>query len=214
VIGNPGSRPVELFQAALCRRRLPPARIVAWKELLEGRVALPEVVPPGAVVRLETPGRDFETERSLLAAGEVIADREGCERIPRQTVRALTADRGRILAPRQWYLGFRQALAQIAEQLAACPEHTRMNCPADVALMFDKSACHARLEADGIPVPRSLNRIRGYDELRQQMRDTGCPRVFVKLAHGSSASPDERRAAPRDDHRRDRATGRRVAALQ
>jgi hypothetical protein len=30
--------------------------------------------------------------------------------------------------------------------------------------------------------------VRTWEELREAMREAGCPRVFVKLAHSSSAS--------------------------
>ena len=60
--------------------------------------------------------------------------------------------------------------------------------------MFDKPACHARLAAAGVAVPRSVGPVGpvrpvgGFDELRSRMRDAGLRRVFVKPAHGSSAS--------------------------
>lgn len=179
---------MELFLAALARRGRPPARIVPWRDLIAGRVALPEVVPEGGIVRLESPGRDFATEQALLAAGTTAASAESYTWMPPEAVSALEFDRGRMLCPRQWYLGFRGALAAVEEQLARCPRHVRMNHPAEVALMFDKAACHARLQAAGLPVPRSLGEVSGYEALRERMRATGCPRVFVKLAHGSSAA--------------------------
>jgi hypothetical protein len=40
----------------------------------------------------------------------------------------------------------------------------------------------------GVRVPRSLGPVDSYDELLAAMEATGCRRVFVKPAHGSSAS--------------------------
>ena len=54
--------------------------------------------------------------------------------------------------------------------------------------MFDKRRCHARLAEAGVPVPPALPAVRGYDELRARMAEAGRDRVFVKPAHGSSAS--------------------------
>jgi hypothetical protein len=55
--------------------------------------------------------------------------------------------------------------------------------------MFDKRLCHARLEAAGVEVPRALPAIvGGWDELRAAMEASRMRRVFVKAAHGSSAS--------------------------
>ena len=149
---------------------------------------LPEVVRPGTVVRIESPDKDFEAERAILAAGADVADEDGFERITRQAAEQLSFERGRILPSRQWYLGFCETLRRIEEQLAGCPGHRLMNAPADIAAMFDKRHCHQRLSQAGIPVPRGLGPVRSFDELVECMRQAGCYRVFVKLAHGSSAS--------------------------
>ena len=63
-----------------------------------------------------------------------------------------------------------------------------MNRPDDISVMFDKPTCHARFEAHGVPCPPGLGTPRGYDDLRHRMARAGMRRVFVKLAHGSSAS--------------------------
>jgi glutathione synthase/RimK-type ligase-like ATP-grasp enzyme len=63
-----------------------------------------------------------------------------------------------------------------------------MNHPADMAVMFDKSRCHRRLAGAGLPVPPALDPVRSYDELVERMHAARCLRVFVKPAHGSSAS--------------------------
>jgi hypothetical protein len=188
LIGSPGCRRVELFQEALARLGRPPARLVPYTDLLTGCVALPKVVPPGAVVRIESPGKEFEVERLLLAEGAEAAEAEGCARLSLPEVEALSFERGRLLPSRQWYLGFCRALGRIERELAACLPHRLMNRPADIAAMFDKPGCHARLTRAGVAVPRSLGLVRSYDELIERMRRCCCARVFVKLAHGSSAS--------------------------
>jgi glutathione synthase/RimK-type ligase-like ATP-grasp enzyme len=55
-------------------------------------------------------------------------------------------------------------------------------------LRFDKVACHARFSQAQVPVPASLGHIASFDELVSRMDESGLARVFVKLAHGSSAS--------------------------
>jgi hypothetical protein len=190
VIGNPGSRRVELFQAALGGLELPPARLVAYADLLGGRAHLATIVPPGAIVRIESPGKDFAVEQALLLLGADEPDDQGAgyERIERVAVERLTFDKGRIWPLRQWYLGLRAALRLIGLQLADCPPHRLMAQPCDILTMFDKRACHARLLAAGVPVPPSLGPVESYDELVAAMEQGRCPRVFVKPAHGSSAS--------------------------
>jgi glutathione synthase/RimK-type ligase-like ATP-grasp enzyme len=63
-----------------------------------------------------------------------------------------------------------------------------MNQPGDIELMFDKSRCQDLFAGRGIPVPAGLGPARSYEEFRDRLRETGRRRVFVKLAHSSSAS--------------------------
>ncbi|NTW04233.1 MAG: hypothetical protein HGA19_23710, partial [Oscillochloris sp.] len=188
LIANPGSRRVDLFQAALCGLGMAPARLVAWIDLLGGAVDLGDVVRAGDIVRIESPGKDFAVERALLTLGAEQPDDPGYDRLGRASTAALSFDKGAILYPRQWYLGLRAALALITAQLASCPSHRLMATPDDILTMFDKRACHARLLAAGVPVPRAIGPIRCYNELIEAMGRLRCPRVFIKLAHGSSAS--------------------------
>ncbi|MBN1286622.1 MAG: STM4014 family protein [Anaerolineae bacterium] len=188
VIGVPGDRRVALFQAALARFEQPPAVVVSYADLIAGRAHLAEMVTPGAVVRIESPGDDFNTERLFLAEGADIAAGEEYSHISRRAALALSFEHGRIWHPRQWYLGYCAVLNDIARQLAECPPHYLMNTPADIAVMFDKRACHERLARHGIPTPRRIGPVNSYDELVEQMRAARCPRVFIKPAHGSSAS--------------------------
>jgi hypothetical protein len=188
VVGNPGGRRVALLQEALARCRLPPAVVVPYVELIAGRASLDQVVRLGTAVRLESPGRDFEVERALVAAGADEPDADGPTRISRQAVGRLAFDKGRIWYPRQWYLGFRATLRRLDEQLARCPPHVPTHRPPDVAVLFDKCGCQELFARHGIPVPRGLGPVHSFEELHERMRQAGCRRVFVKLAHGSSAS--------------------------
>src|SRR5262245_36966858 len=115
VVGNPGSRRVELCQAALGGLALPPARGVAYADLRAGRAHLASAVRPGAVVRIESPGKDFVVEQALLALGADEQDAEHCryERLARAAVERLLFEKGRILPLRQWYLGLQAALRLI-----------------------------------------------------------------------------------------------------
>jgi glutathione synthase/RimK-type ligase-like ATP-grasp enzyme len=188
IVGNPENRRVALFQAALARARMPPARVVAWLDLLTGRDALERAVARGAMVRFESPGEDFAVERELIAIGASVEDDSDGAPITAERARRLDEDRGFILHPRQWYRGLREALRRCAQALAACPPHARMNAPAEIAVLFDKRLSHAACERGGVPVPRALGPVRSYDELRARMAEQGIQRVFVKLACGSSAS--------------------------
>jgi glutathione synthase/RimK-type ligase-like ATP-grasp enzyme len=189
ILGNPDCRRVERFQQGLAGLGLETARVIAWTDFVAGTVALTDVVREGAILRIEAPGTAFCTERAILALG---ADRSVTEnrysRISREEAESLDFDRGQIVCPRQWFLGFRSALLEVERQHGTCAPHTLMNAPKDIVTMFDKPACRERLMKAGLPVPRSLGLIESFDDLQARMRQTDCRRVFVKLTHGSSAS--------------------------
>lgn len=186
VIGNPGDRRVELFQAALAGLQLPEARLVPYADLISRRVQLDKLITPASLVRIESPGRNFEVERALLALGAEVDDPEGnYTRLSKREVEALSFEKGRILPSRQWYLGYWQVLKQIARQIV--PEQL-FNLPDDICLMFDKRACHKLLDSKGIAVPPDLGPVHSYNELLALMQEKHWSQVFVKLAHGSSAS--------------------------
>jgi hypothetical protein len=179
------------FGAALARCGLPPARLVPYADLLAGHVCLDGTLPPGAVVRIESPDKSWPVEQAILALGADQPDPDPAgpyARATRAEVAALPFDRGAIRYPRQWYLGLRTLLDAIAAQLAAVPGARLMNALADIACLFDKRACHAALAATGIPVPPALAPPGSYAELLAALDAARWNRVFVKLAHGSSAS--------------------------
>ncbi|HEX7773580.1 MAG TPA: STM4014 family protein, partial [Pyrinomonadaceae bacterium] len=178
-------RRTQLFQAALARAGRPAARVVSFVDLLREKTIITDHISATTVVRVDSPGKDFETERALLHAGVEAASGEHFAVITHEEINRLEFERGLILHPRQWYLGLCKALRIIEPQLPDC---FLMNSLSDIALMFDKPRCHAVLKTQGIPVAGSLGEIESFDDLQRRMMETGCARVFLKLAHGSSAS--------------------------
>ena len=190
LIANPDGKRAELFAAALARRGHPPAVVVPWLDVLAGRDRLCEAVRGGAIVRLESPGRDFEVEKHLIARGAAEPEDEDhtADAISAADALCLPFDKGRVWYPRQWYRGFRAVLRDLAARLAQMPGVRWTSTPADIIDLFDKRRCQARLAAAGVPIPPGLGPAASYDELRERMREAGRSRVFVKLACGSSAS--------------------------
>lgn len=192
VVANPAGKRLAHLQRALADAGLPPPTVVPWLELLRGTARLEDKLEPRAAtaLRLDSPGEDPTVERELIALGADVADPDHprAARIDATTARGLPEDRGRIVHPRQWSLGFERALERIEQTLAAAPPAAVTNLPADVACMFDKRRCHARLRAAGVEVPESLGPVQGWEELRTRMAELRRPRVFVKLAGSSSAS--------------------------
>jgi glutathione synthase/RimK-type ligase-like ATP-grasp enzyme len=125
-------------------------------------------------------------EKQLIAWGAG-AGESGGEYLPAPAALQLAGDHGRIRLLRQWYLGFRALLDAWGSLLDGFPGVVALNSPAAIALMFDKVACQGRLREGGVAVPRSLPGITGYAALRERLAG-GAGRVFVKPAHGSSAS--------------------------
>ncbi len=146
-----------------------------------------ETRAPSTVLRIESPGQNFAVTKALLEAGCDVADDEhvAATRLSRSDVQNLDEERGLIRAPRQWYLGFRAVLMELEARWAAC---VRTHTAAGILAMFDKVSCQRLMSDFGIPIPRPLGSIAGYDELLTRMQESGVDRVFIKLAHGSSAS--------------------------
>lgn len=187
LIGTPDDRRVLLFQEALTRLGLPAAHFVSYQEVVEEQTTLADLITPETIVRIESPGKSVETERLLLKLGADEPDPEGVlyERLSYADLATLPYEKGRLLPSRQWYLGFSVLMRRLAAQL---PTAQLMNRPEDILLMFDKRGCHSLLAQQGISVPPALPPITSYDELMQTLRERGWSRVFLKLAHGSSAS--------------------------
>lgn len=167
VVGNPDNRRVALFQEAVRAAGLPDARVVSWLQVLAGEAAF----RPAETVRMDSPGEDPEVDRLLRGVG----------------------DPTRVEGTARWYATFLTAVREVARAASAAGADL-LGTPGDIAALFDKRLCHAVLDGAGIPVPASPTSgpgapvVRGWADMRGLMAEHGMPRVFVKLAHGSSAS--------------------------
>ncbi|GAP93772.1 STM4014 family protein [Leptolyngbya sp. NIES-2104] len=181
LIANPETRRVGLFQQALARFNLPPAEVIPYEELLAGRCFLQESNSVDRIFRFDAPERSFNVDRAFIAAG---ADQPGNHwKVNAIEAYNLPADKGRILHSRQWYLGWKTRLQEWSTVRGQFLNH-----PDDIVRMFDKTVCQRILASHNVPIPRSLSSINNYEELCEEMERQQCDRVFVKLAHGSSAS--------------------------
>ncbi|MFG2918056.1 STM4014 family protein [Kitasatospora sp. NPDC048298] len=164
VLGNPGHRRVTLFAAAARAAGLPEPAVLPWLDVLRGRYRLPE----GGLLRVESPGEEPEVDR--LLRGPALGSGYAPTRVEGTAV---------------WYEGVMAAL----RGLAARPGVRLLGDPEEIAVMFDKRRAHALLAAGGVPVPRALGgEVTGWEHLRERLAEAGLRRVFVKPAHGSSAS--------------------------
>ncbi|MFJ3309963.1 STM4014 family protein [Streptomyces sp. NPDC086549] len=162
VVGNPENRRVTLFGDAVRAAGLPAPRVVAWTDVLRAGGA---EFGAEEIVRIDSPGENAEVDRLLRGAD----------------------DPTRVEGSARWYAGFTAALRGLRGGI-------RLDDPDDLAVLFDKRRCHAVLDSAGVPVPASPTSgpgaapVRGWDDVRALMREHRMPRLFVKPAHGSSAS--------------------------
>nr|WP_277949970.1 STM4014 family protein [Bailinhaonella thermotolerans] len=165
LVGTPGDRRVVMFAGAWARGGGPEPRVVAWRDVLGGG---PVPVPEGGLVRVDSPGEDAATDAMLRGPGEP----------------------SRVGGGARWYRGFMAGLEAVRDAVARTPGARLLGDAGEIGVMFDKRVCHARLEAAGVPVPPALPGppVTGYGELRERLGAAGWGRVFVKPAHGSSAS--------------------------
>jgi hypothetical protein len=154
----------------------PEPEVFSWVDVLDG-------VTPSGVVRLDSPGRSWNTERRLLLLGAT--ENSGNGWISREQVGAMGEPAGRIVAMPQWHAGWCRALGDLRSRT---PDAMYLNAPEDVAILFDKQQTQERLEAGGCRMPRSLGVPSSFDDLLARMHAARCPRVFLKACHGSSAS--------------------------
>ncbi|MGW9449141.1 STM4014 family protein [Streptomyces sp. NPDC055632] len=167
VVGVPAGRRVAFFQDALRSAGLPGARVVSWPDVLRGRARF----AAGETVRLDSPGEEPETDRLLRGVG----------------------DPARVEGTGRWYGRFTAAVADLARNVEEAGA-ALVDDPAELPVLFDKRLTHGRLRAAGVPVPESPTSgaaapaVRGWADVRALTAGTGMRRVFVKLAHGSSAS--------------------------
>ncbi|MFG3042950.1 STM4014 family protein [Streptomyces sp. NPDC048330] len=167
VVGDPAGRRVAFLQDALRAAGLPGARVVSWPEVLRGEARF----AAGETVRLDSPGEDPVADRLLRDVD----------------------DPARVEGSGLWYARFTAAVAGLARTVAESGA-ALVDDPGELSLLFDKRLGHERLRAAGVPVPVSPTSgaaapvVRGWADVRELTGRPGLRRVFVKLAHGSSAS--------------------------
>ncbi|MGW1717724.1 STM4014 family protein [Streptomyces sp. NPDC002156] len=161
VVANGDNRRVSLFAAATEAAGHGTPRVVEWHDVLrEGGHDFAD----DELVRLDSPGENAEVD-VLLRGGD---------------------DPTRVEGSARWY-------GRFLEGVASLRGGRRLDDPVELAVMFDKRLCHDRLARAGVPVPPSptsgdVPPVRDWADVRRLMAEADLRRVFVKLAHGSSAS--------------------------
>ena len=187
LLGQPGSRRTAGFLAACQRHGLSEPRVIPWDEVLSPGFDPAARFSGVNALRIETPADCPAAERLLLARGYEACKREGrYPTLDRAACAALPEDDGQLRHQRQWYLGFGDALDDIARWCRQFGLRV-MNAPDEIATCFDKLATHYVLEMAEVPTAASVGLCHGFDHLVDIM-DGGWDRLFLKPCHGSSAS--------------------------
>lgn len=177
LVGQPDHRRTHLLQAALQRRGLPPARVIAYDALLADPQRLAEALTDRAAVKLDSPGECAALHDALLHRGWTRAGADGAP--------PAALAHGELAHQHLWYAGF----ADLLDALQRSAGDARwLNPPDDILRMCDKWRCQQALAAAGVAVPPLLGLIEGYDDLLDRMTASDCDRVFVKARYGSSAA--------------------------
>lgn len=183
---------VDAFQLALQQQGLQPAMLVTYCDFIAEPNALVNALKSHqaetCVLRIDSPGRDQQAYAAILQYG--IASLRTIHRSYQSaaSIQQQIRQKGRLIAPYQFYAGFRVVMEKIKHILLALPHIQLISHPDDILLAFDKYHCQVYLQQHQIPIPELLGPIQDYDQLRQKMRQHKMPRVFIKLKHGASAA--------------------------
>lgn len=188
IIGNPELRRVTDFAERLAARGAPPPRIFAHLDLIDHPERLLDLPDGPWAVRIDAAGKNPLVERRLLAAGYPRALAEGAPHIDPDALAKLPLERGRVLYPRQGYLGMVAYLERLGTVFKKRPGFWLQTPIPSIVEMFDKRRTSARFRTEGIPIPEPILGVTSPGDLRTAMDERGYARVFVKLAYASSAS--------------------------
>ncbi len=177
LIGQPEHRRTHLLQAAMCRRGLPPARVIDYAALLAEPQRLTELLTDDTAIKLDSPGESAALHDALLHRGWICSGEHGDP--PARLAH------GELAHQQLWYAGFADLLHALHR---VAGDTDWLNPPDDILRMCDKWRCQQDFAAAGVEIPALLGTIDGYAHLRRLSVDSDCDRIFVKARYGSSAA--------------------------
>lgn len=177
ILGNVGSKRWQAYSDELHnfwneRQQHVEIHLVPWHEVIlaDGNLDAFPLFDNPALVRIESPGRDFEVTKLLLQDNSLIYRK------------------GLILEPNKLYQSFCRILLGLQQSFDARPHLIPLCRPMDVIEMFDKNATLDRLRSVDIPCPDSLIAPSTAGQLLTELQSKPWPTSYVKLSTGSSAS--------------------------
>lgn len=186
VIADPDSMRYSFYERDLrmfwnSRGITPEIQVISWRDVCGADGHIGRFLPQHrALLRIESPARDFAVIRELLRAGQ---------RSLGQSVSEWTEGaNGWIASPKLIFHGLQASLRGIAQTLSTHRHIASPARPEHVALLFDKNETSSLLGKAGIPVPESFQPEGDADSLISELRIRGWSKAYVKLAYGSCAS--------------------------
>lgn len=174
LVGQAGSKRIQHFEEAL-RLSGRGASFISWRELAEDPTCLASQCPPGALVRLDAAGADYETSMRFL-------ERAGGTRVP-------SRGRGHLVQPRLVHEGFLATLRAMEEALRARPDVALTTPVSSLEALFDKRITSRVWQSLSLPVPRAIRApLRTLEDLLHAMREAQMKQAYVKVSSGSSAA--------------------------
>src|SRR5688572_25844057 len=113
LVCNPENRRVHAFCKAVHNLNLQPPQLISYNDILDGRVEISSYLCTETILRIESPGENFDTEKKLIARGSNIQTDGRAECISFDKAVELSTEYGRIRFLRQWYLGFKDLLSMM-----------------------------------------------------------------------------------------------------
>lgn len=191
VIANPDSKRWLAYEPELLafwrgRGIEPELHLVPWNSIIShgGQLDGLSAFDRPAIVRLESPGRNWEVSRLLLTLGARV------QGLPHpESFREHPYEKGRLVEPRLFYEGFRAILTRLQESFQDRPQLHVTSNPLAVAEMFDKNATCQRLAEAELPIPQTrLPPPEDGPALLTALEQVPWRTTYVKLNTGSSAS--------------------------
>ncbi len=186
---------VVAFQNALQQQGLMPATFISYCDFITQPERLTHELTQydkrKIILRIDSTGRDPHAYAAILQHGILPLRATKRPYQTADTIQQHIQQKGRMIAPYQFYAGFKSVMQQVKQILLSLPDSSDvqlMNHPDDILLAFDKHRCQRYLQQHKIPVPELLGSLSSYAELRQKMRQHNMPRAFIKLKHGASAA--------------------------
>jgi hypothetical protein len=151
--------------------------VVPWRDVIAqgGCLDTFTAFDTPAIVRMESPGRDWGVAQQLLYTGD---GNPAWLNYPYQ--------KGRLVAPATFYVGFVRVLEGLERSFADRPHLHVTAQPRAIAHMFDKNASGRRMEAADVPIPETWTK--PLTVAADLLAKCPWPTTYVKLNTGSSAS--------------------------